>query len=317
MKRYITLAIFCFFSSALLAQQNPMQNYYIFNHMVINPAYVGTKMWTTVNFNATAQWIGLEGAPRTQVLAINGPVFKSNGLGISLINDKLGAQTQQSVLGSFSHILRLNETWKLSMGISAGFKYNTLDGTKLISDEQDDQSINRNSISSMRFDSQTGLFLYSKKSYFGFSVANLLNTDLKNQSQNSINDVRHFYMTFGHVFDLSENFKLKPSILIREDLKAQTNIDLNTFLLYKELVWVGATYRIGTSSVFNKKLDASLHRSSALAFFLEWSINQKFNIGYAYTLSTSSLMKYSGHEIQLSYIFPKKKETRVLSPRYF
>jgi type IX secretion system PorP/SprF family membrane protein len=317
MKKIILILFMVVNISMVNAQQNAMQNHYIYNQMYINPAYVGTKQWTTVGLNTTHQWIGLEGAPRTQILGVDGALGKTNGWGVYVLNDAIGAQSQQSIMANFSHHLKINEKWKLSMGLGAGLNNNVLDGTKLLGDVQDDQAIPRNRYNVLKFDSKTGVFAYTDRFYAGISISSLFNSSLTNRNFNSIEENPHYYFTTGYVFDLNESFKLKPSLLIKDDLKAQSNIDINTFLLYKEMIWLGLTYRFGTPSLFNDNLDKSLKRSSAIACFLEWNINRVFNIGYSYTMSTSSLMAFSGHELQLTYIFHKKEETRIISPRYF
>lgn len=311
------IILFVMIASVSVAQQNSQLNHYIFNHMTLNPAYVGTKQWTTMNFTTGSQWTGLEGAPFTQVLSLEGPISESNGLGVHIINDKIGAQYQQSLYGSFSHILKLNENFKLSMGISAGVSYFTLDGTKLNSGEEVDPTIPKNRVSSLRFDPKTGIFLYSKRFYAGLSISDLLGDALQTNDLMTMEQTRHYYLTSGYVFDLGDKFKLKPSFLIREDFKAQTNYDVSTYLLYNDIFWLGLTYRFGSRSFINEELDNSLKMRNAMVFMTEWNINKSLILGYAYTLSTTALQGFSGHEIEISYTFPKKSDTRMRTPRYF
>lgn len=317
MKTIIKTTILIMISSFTFAQQNSLLNHYIFNQMTINPAYVGTKQWTNLNFTTASQWTGLEGAPFTQVLSLEGPISQSNGLGVQIINDKIGAQYQQSIYGSFSHILKLNENWKLSMGIAAGISYFTLDGTVLNGGEVDDPSVPKNRVNTVRFDPKTGVFIYSDRFYAGFSVNDLLGDLIQSKDVLITKQARHYYLTSGYVFDIGDNFKLKPSFLIREDLKAQSTMDLNTFMLYKETFWVGLTYRFGVNSVFNNRLDNTLRMRNAMVFMTEWNISKSFIVGYAYTMSTSALSGFSGHEIEIAYTFPKKENTRMRTPRYF
>ena len=105
------------FSIQGFAQQSSVFNQYIFNPMTINPAYAGTKQWTSINSVYTSQWTGLDGAPTTQMISIEGAPIESMGLGLQFINDRIGAQYQQSLYGSYSYILKLNDKVKLSMGL--------------------------------------------------------------------------------------------------------------------------------------------------------------------------------------------------------
>ena len=116
MKKNIIIIALVLLGIQGFAQQNSVLNQYIFNPMTINPAYAGTKQWTHVNLSYSALWVGFDGAPSTQMLSIEGAPTKSMGLGLQLINDKIGAQNQQGLFGSYSYILKLNEKVNLSMG---------------------------------------------------------------------------------------------------------------------------------------------------------------------------------------------------------
>jgi type IX secretion system PorP/SprF family membrane protein len=317
MKTLINIIAAVMVTTVSFAQQNSLLNHYIFNHMTLNPAYVGTKQFANINFTSASQWTGLDGAPCTQVLSVEGPISKSNGLGLQLINDKIGAQRQQSIYGSFSHIVRLNEKWRLSMGLSVGASYFTLDGTMLQSDQEYDPSVPKEKVTTFRFDPKTGVFLYSNRFYAGFSISDLLDDILQSNDKLITAQKRHYYLTSGYVFDIGPMIKVKPSFLLREDLKSQSTFDLNTFVLFKEIFWVGCTYRFGAKSLFNEKLDNTLSGKNAVVFLTEWNINKRFIIGYSYTQSLTALSGFSGHEIELAYMFGKKAETRMRTPRFF
>jgi type IX secretion system PorP/SprF family membrane protein len=171
-------------------------------------------------------------------------------------------------------------------------------------------------VNSFRFDSKAGLFLYSRRFYFGFSAADLLASAYKNKLMNIAKPATHIFITSGYVFDAGKNLKIKPSILFREDTKAPTNIDLNLFFLIKERIWLGVSGRFGVN-IFKSSLDKSLKFQDAMIFLAEWNITKRLRIGYAYTLTMTALSGYSGHEIEIGFSFPKKNETTMTSPRYF
>jgi type IX secretion system PorP/SprF family membrane protein len=299
------------------AQQDAVYNHYMFNELLINPAYAGTKGLLNANAIFATQWTGFSGSPTTQTLSLEGPVSPSIGLGIHFINDKLGAQSTQGLFGSYSYKLKLGEKFKLSMGIAAGMSYFTLDGTKLTSENNDDPAIPKNSVSTVLFDSKAGLFLYSDRFYAGFSVTDMLGDVIKSKDLLVTSQSRHYYLTSGYVFDLGSRLKLKPSFLYKEDFRAPSNIDLSTFLLYNEKIWIGATVRVGAQVFKNNGLDNSLKHRDAIVLMTEWNITDKLRIGYAYTQTLSALKNYSGHEIMAGYYFPVKEPTKMKNPRYF
>jgi type IX secretion system PorP/SprF family membrane protein len=317
MKTKYIILVMVLFSIQGFAQQSSVFNQYIFNPMTINPAYAGTKQWTSINSVYTAQWTGLDGAPTTQMISIEGAPVESMGLGLQFINDRIGAQYQQSLYGSYSYILKLNDKVKLSMGLAAGISYFTIDGTKLNSETIDDAAVPLTRENSLRIDPKVGLFLYSARFYAGLSTTDMLGNLIQAPDGFAVAQSRHYYLTAGYVFDLNEDIKLKPSFLIREDFKALTNFDVSTYFLFKETFWLGATYRFGADLVTSQTLDNSLKSRDALVFMTEWNITKSFVVGYSYTHSLTALSGFSGHEIMLDYTLPRKLDTRMKTPRYF
>ncbi|MDD3739617.1 MAG: type IX secretion system membrane protein PorP/SprF [Bacteroidales bacterium] len=317
MKKTYTILIALLFGTSLFAQQNFITNQYIFNPMTINPAYAGTKQWTSINMLYSAPWSGLEGAPNTQSFSIEGSPISTMGLGLQLINDRIGAESRQSLWANYSYILKLNKKLNLSMGLAAGVSYFSLDGRKLISESIDDPSVPLNRVNSIRFDPKMGIFLYSERFYTGLSVTDMLGNLIESPDGFVSKQERHYYLTAGYVFDLGEDVKAKPSILIREDFKAPTNIDVTTHFLIKKTFWIGATYRFGANFFTSQSLDNTLRKRDALIVMTQFNINPSWVIGYSYTHSLTALSSFAGHEIMLDYTLPRKVETRMKTPRYF
>src|SRR6185436_18591226 len=78
-------------ASTAHAQQEVMISQYMFNGLFLNPAYAGTHDYVTSSLLHRAQWVQVEGAPRTSMIAIDGPLMnKSMGLGLSIVHDQIG-----------------------------------------------------------------------------------------------------------------------------------------------------------------------------------------------------------------------------------
>ncbi len=316
MKRYISIVLFIFVSISVKGQQDPQFTQYIFNQLIINPAYAGSKEIHNICATYSAQWAGFNGAPNTETISYDGPIARNMGLGVHFINDIIGAQMQQGLFGSYSYQLRLTERWRLSFGLALGFTNYTLDGTKLVSDNPDDPAVPKTKAGKLRFDSKFGIFAHNDRLYGGFSITNLFGNVTKSEDLLVANTTRHYYLTGGYIFDLPKNFKLKPSIMIKEDFKSPTDIDLTAYCLYKEKLWLGLSLR-GNIKMGKKNLDSSLKRRNALAIMAGWNIIDRLRIGYAYTVTLTSLKNYSGHEIELGYYFPSKVNPSMKTPRYF
>ncbi len=317
MKKIIIIAVVLLMAISGYAQQNAPFSQYIFNMMLINPAYVGTKQLISINGTYNTQWTGFKGAPSTQTVSAEGPINQNMGIGLHFMNDRIGAQYQQGLFGSYAYIIRFNEKWRMSLGLAAGISNFTLDGSKLIIDNPDDPAIPKTKVSTVKFDSKTGLFLYSDRFYFGFSVTDLFADVWKSKELSVPKQVRHYYLTSGYVFDAGKSLKIKPSLLVREDFNAPTNVDINLFFLIKERFWLGSSVRFGANIFKNPSLDKTLRYRDAMVFMTEWNITRSLRIGYAYTMTLSALKGYSGHEVEVGYTFPKKADTKMKTPRYF
>ncbi|ARS37918.1 hypothetical protein CA264_16720 [Pontibacter actiniarum] len=299
---------------AAFAQQAPQYSQYIFNELVVNPAYAGSKQILHANITYRTQWTGLEGAPTSQTLSVDGPTGSKNlGWGLHLINDEIGAQSQTGVYGALSTRIKLDRYSELSLGVAVGVSQYTLDGTKLDpGSEELDQAIPEGRVSQVLPDLKIGTFYNTERYYVGFSVANLV--PFKDDKTEIATPRRHYFLSSGYVFDISRNVRLKPSILIKEDFRSPTAVDLNSFVLLHNRIWFGASYRTAVPMFTNQEMK-QLEKRNALALITQVYATQRLRIGYSYDISLNELKNYSSHEVSLGYYFLKKKFGRILTPR--
>ncbi|MGD0710133.1 MAG: type IX secretion system membrane protein PorP/SprF [Bacteroidales bacterium] len=317
MKRIFNISIFLLVLSSCFAQQDAQYNQYIFNELVINPAYAGTKEIINANAFFSKQWAGIDGSPATETVSIDGPASEKMGLGLQLINDNIGAQSQQSIFGSYSYKLRINEKYKLSLGLAIGASDFSINGSDLTTATPDDPAIPKTYESKIMLDAKTGLFFYGDRFYAGLSVTNLLANVFKSDPF-YIQQVRNYYVTSGYVFDVLPKLKIKPSFLFKHAYESPSNIDINLFFLYDQKFWIGVTYRFGSKLFVNDSLSSSLKNKDGFVIMLDYNINEKFRIGYAYTMTTSIFQSYTSHEISLGYFIPGKVPVKKMNNiRYF
>jgi type IX secretion system PorP/SprF family membrane protein len=79
-----------------------------------------------------AQWVGLDGAPVTNAVSVNTPLNNSKlGLGVSIINDRIGPTQENTISADLSYTIPTSETVKLSFGIKATANLFNLDVNRL------------------------------------------------------------------------------------------------------------------------------------------------------------------------------------------
>lgn len=315
MKRILLVAALLI-SIKSLGQQSAHYTQYIFNGLVINPAYVGSKELINVNGIYRSQWTGLEGSPSTQTLSIDGAVLKNRvGVGMHVINDQIGAQGQKSFYANTAVRLKISNSAKLAFGVAGGASQYYLDGTRLnptdgINDNVIPQSMER----SMLPDAKAGIFLNTERFYLGASAFNLI----RFRNKFVATPTRHYFLTSGYVFDLNDMLKFKPSFLIKEDFKSPTNVDLNAFLLIGDRVWLGGSYRTSANMISKKEFrDQDLTSNNAWALMTEIYLSPKIKLGYSHDVTLTSLREYASHELSIGFYFFKKEESRTLTIRYF
>lgn len=304
---------------AATAQQVPQYSQYIFNGLIINPAYAGSQKVLQISASHRSQWSGMEGAPTTQTLSIEGAVpATAVGLGLNILADKLGAQSNICVSGSASIRHRISRRADISFGLALGLSQYMLDGTKLNSGgTTTDHAVAGWRETEMVPDVKLGVFFNTERFYSGLSMANPVHFTDRNLLVTS--PARHLFFTTGYVFDVGYTVRVKPSLLIKEDFKSPTAVDANLFVLFYDKVWFGASYRasIPVMNQVNSEEEERLRTSNAVALMTQLYATPKLRIGYSYDITLSTLKNYGSHEVSLGYSFLKKRNGRIPTPRYF
>lgn len=291
-----------FLSTETSAQQDPQYTQYMYNTMSVNPGYAGQREVLSISGLHRAQWVGIDGAPRTQSLVVHAPLRNEKiGLGLSVVNDALGPANETYVDGNFSYTIRLNDyDTRLSFGLKGGFhilETNWSEGAFQNPDAafQQDLSLFSPIIGA-------GLYLHSESWYVGASIPNFITTKHYDDFQESLSKERlHYYLIGGVVFNAGENLKLKPAFLLKAVSGAPLIVDLSANALISEKFTLGLAYRWDDSF-------------SGLAGF---QLSDSLFIGYAYDLTATDLNNYNSgtHEIMLR--FELQPLGRLLSPRFF
>lgn len=282
----VFLVAFCWLS--VIGQQRPIQSLYMFDHLVINPAYAGSAVQLSATVINRNQWVNFPGAPETTTFTLHSGFFKSRiGLGIMIARDKIGVHEDYSVYFSYSYKIKL-PIGTLSMGLQGGFNNLSSDFNDLKLRSSVDPSLAGRRIKfSPNFGA--GVYLNNDLAYAGLSVPYLLNDKIVDLEGvlSAAKRRRNYYITGGLRRQISENVKFLPSVLVRLQEGAPLNYDINAHFVLYETVGLGMSYR----------------NQDAVVFLFELAINENFHVGYAYDYTTSALREFSNgsHEIMINY----------------
>ena len=301
------LSLLVLFSCLLLAgttsaQQDPQYTQYMYNMNVVNPAYAGLKETLSMTALYRKQWSGLEGAPETITFSGHSPVSDKVGLGLSAIKDELGPVKETNVYVDFSYTLQMSESLNLALGIKAGATFHDVGLVDLELQDPNDPFFSQD-INNTYPNVGAGAFFYGDNFYVGLSVPNFLNSvHLDENGLKYGSEVMHYFATAGYVFQVNDNFKLKPSTMVKSAFDAPLSFDVNLNALFYEKFEIGASYRLEDSF-------------SGLVGF---QVAPFLRVGYAYDHVTSELnaVTNASHEVIITFdLLFKQKSLR--SPRYF
>ena len=215
------------------------------------------------------------------------------------MRDKQGLSNSTNVRFMYAYRIRIRNS-KISFGLETSLAHyrnnyigtGTSDQTLLDADEN-----------IMKPNFGTGILWHGDKFYLGVGLPNAFKQQLHNSPQLNGELLRHYYFTGGYVFAIYDNFLVKPNFMVKAVQGAPVQADFNINMLLQRVLWVGLSYRSFES------LDA----------VLQFQINPKFQVGYAFDFwTTTDVRRVSNgsHEIMINYVFELPK-TKIITPRYF
>lgn len=310
-KWILTLLFIVLMGETLTAQQDAMFSQYMFNGMVINPAYAGSRNSLSITGLLRRQWVSIPGAPQTETISAHGNSRNDRfGFGASIINDRISFLSQTWYNAAYAYRIPLRKG-KLALGLQGtlyNFRVRWEDAYTI---DPNDDVVNTYSQNLLLPNVGFGMFYSTERGYIGASVPHMLIHSLdKGRPKVSFFDIgddlpglyQHYFLTAGYVIDLNENIKFKPSVLVKYHRTSPIEFDLNTTLFWYNRLWTGISYRT----------------RDGMVAMVEYQFNRMLRAGYAYDYPLTQLNNFTSasHEIMLGFDLDFKKDPSV-SPRFF
>ena len=330
MKRFFSIITFIVIGIIGYTQQRPYYTQYILNNYIINPAVAGIENYTDVKISHRMQWVGLQDAPVTTYLTIQGPLKKSayddretatsfhargfnprgqaywkdyeapephQGIGLTILNDATGPLNRFAAYGTYAYHFGIAPQTSLSFGVSAGITQLSLNADKLNFATPVDPAVNGSGIlNTIKPDISAGIWLYSKNYFVGLSAQQIVPQQVA-FSNNTValqngKLIPHLFLTTGFRTMLSEDVSMLPSIMLRYINPLPLGVDANIKFQYQDILWSGISYRL----------------NDGFAAMVGVNLNHTLNIGYSYDVTTSQLGTVSKgtHEILVGFLLGNK-----------
>ncbi|MCB0531472.1 MAG: PorP/SprF family type IX secretion system membrane protein [Lewinellaceae bacterium] len=303
MKKIFSILLFTLSVFAATAQEQAVYSQYQIFPNLINPGVTGFDNNYLFLINARSSWTGFPGSPTTYTFMYNGPVGDKLGLGGSLFAEKIGSQTVTRVQGIYSFRFQVQRA-KIGLGLTTEFLRRRISGDVLSNPivDPNDGALEGSVDGQRLFTSSFGAHLLFDEKVFASLVlptairARLDEIPLDDPSRENGSGIQYYIFQLGTIVDIpSQNFKLVPSIAIRNvrDVPFQVDLNLQGRFLEDKLI-AGLTYRPSTGG--------------SMAFLLGTRYNN-FNLFYSYDVSFGPFQQYNSgsHEFSVAYMFERKK----------
>jgi type IX secretion system PorP/SprF family membrane protein len=284
------------------AQQRPLYSQYLFNGLVLNPAFAGSHEALSVSVSNRSQWSGLEGAPQTFAFASHVLLDpKQLGLGLVLVKDQIGVHKNLVVNGSAAYHLKLSEKDVFSFGLQAGLRNHRVDYLSISGNQLYDPKVAASAPGRTFFDVGAGVYFRNERLEAGISVPGMIPSNWSATDSVAIK-IRnaHGLFFFKYSIRLTHSVNFVPSVLLRYYPRVPLSVDVGAGLMFHKAVFTGISYRT------NESVD----------FLLRAHVTPQLSIGYCYDLVVGqiSALSTASHEVSASFLF-KFSSHKIAPPR--
>jgi type IX secretion system PorP/SprF family membrane protein len=304
-------------AGGLNAQQTPRLSQYTFAPGLYNPAAAGTSERLTVGGAFRGQWMGIDGAPSTQVLFLD-KARDRVGLGLFLRNDVAGTLGISDLSAAYSYKIPLNAATVLRGGLSVSMANWRNDFSKLRLDDLDDPQFLVN-VNRWLPNFGAGVQIEHTRGQLGFGMPQLFEYNL-NDGVDAV-AARTFRPCFvqasGNLYLNNKQLRLQPQVVLasatlfngarkapRNNIGAPNALDLGITATIEEQWKGGIQWRTA--------LERRLSSDHALGIMAGWTGAQGFSISGVYEIPLNAIRRVTdaSFEIMLTYaIAPRPQKT--------
>ncbi|MEO5907374.1 MAG: type IX secretion system membrane protein PorP/SprF [Saprospiraceae bacterium] len=307
----------CLLSFQVNAQQQSLHTMFMFNKLLVNPAYAGYHEHPCVTGQIREQWIGFEGAPKTQSLSMHGPLSSQRiGIGFNLQRRSIGVSSATTIDGIYDYRFPIGNG-TLSLGVQASARFLEVDYTdpnvRTVQDINIDQGVESVADTKFLANVGAGLYYYTPQFYIGLSAPRLMNSDIDFELNNLFiaREQAHYYLMTGVALRLDHRMSFVPQVMVRYTENAPVDVDLNLGIRWWEDYSLAVTLRKG--GVDDRLLES-------VDLIVSAKVLRGLRIGAAYDITMSELRQYSNGslEVMMMYCFGEEaKPSTFINPRYF
>jgi type IX secretion system PorP/SprF family membrane protein len=205
--KQILYIVLLMMSLQLKAQTEAMYSQYLFNKLVLNPAYAGSREGVCAVLSYRNQWTGIDGSPKTMLATLHSvSPNRKYGFGINMFNDKLGISNSYAFNGNFAYRFFIGKS-VLALGINGGMAYTTSRIADLTAYQQGDiAGFDAMGKAQIIPNAGAGIYFKNKRMAIGLSVPQIFNNRLLDIPVPLSN---HYYFTFDYLINIGKQYTLQ------------------------------------------------------------------------------------------------------------
>lgn len=248
-KIYFSLSLL-FACSIAKAQQEPQYTQFMFNKLAYNPAYAGTFVSPTLTAIYRKQWMGLDGAPETQIISYNQRAANGRvGIGGNLSRSVIGISRAITLDVPYAYRIP-TKRGDLSIGLQFNVRhlYQNWADPRLNPSQQFDNALPTDAQSKVLVNFGVGIFYSAYNKWFvGLALPRIKDNNIDFADLDGVlsREVQHYNAMTGMSFDVDKDLEVTTQFLVKYVPKTPFDADLNVSALFKQKFYGGLSYRTG------------------------------------------------------------------------
>lgn len=285
-----------------VAQKEVYISQYQHNRYAVNTAFGGYNEALTLFGSYRKQWAGVNKSPQAQLFSAHTPLKNEQiALGVEFFNQSYGVSKNSGFSASYTYRVKQSARHWLAFSANVGMAIRSSNWADVAVQDPTDALFGSNETFTSPM---VGLAVawYGQHFFAGLSTPSFFHTDVYETGDTKF-DIGNSELTAtaGYLFQINDQFQAQPSGLVRLNTPYGTIADISAALVWREMVWVGITYRT------NDEVTAMVALEPI----------SRIRIAYSIDFSTGDMATYNNgsHEISLMYHFGHKIQT--VSPKFF
>lgn len=263
---------------------------------LVNVAAMGANEGISIANYYRKQWAGFDGAPLNIGLDGTYQLSENHFVGANIYSNSVGDGWINDYDLSASYAFRIvfdrlrpdyNQGHYLSFGISMGWRYFQVDGSKVDPNYEDLTVVNFNTkVSNMG--AKVGVYYYYNGFYSGISIPDIVNENPFDTEDIYVNFKQMNYnLLVGYNWFIDRTWSLDMGTYIKAYKESPTQFEVNAIVTYDNFISTGLNYRSNNEII--------------ALFQIKFIENWKVGYAFEYKVDNSTLSKAGTHEIMLIY----------------